>query len=134
MKRIAQWLALGVLVLLLGLLVIFMNRPARAPLHDNARTLMLRCADVMGKLHKCAWVHTNDVVTILFAKQKGFLADEDMAFIEAAQCVFTPFTVNTPTNVVILELPFIYEGRRRGQIVWKADFSGQMVWNNEGKL
>ena len=94
---------------------------------------MLRTADVMGKLHKCIWAHTNDTVTILFAKQKGFLTDEDMAFIKSAQCVFTPFTVNTSTNVVILELPFIYEGQRRGQIVWKADFSGQMVWNNDGK-
>ncbi len=87
----------------------------------------------MGKLHQCVWANTNEIVTAQFAKQKGFLTDEDLAFINSAQCVFTPFTGNTPTNVVLLELPFIYEGQRRGQIIWKADFSGQMVWNNDGK-
>jgi hypothetical protein len=133
MKKRAQRLVLGGLVLLLGLLLIFINRPVRPPLHDSARALMLRSAAVMGKLHQCVWANTNEIVTAQFAKQKGFLTDEDLAFINSAQCVFTPFTGNTPTNVVLLELPFIYEGQRRGQIIWKADFSGQMVWNNDGK-
>jgi hypothetical protein len=127
MKARTLWFIIGGLVILPIILAIIFDQPDPAPLRAKVYMLLTRSHDIVAKLRKCALENTNEFVTVEAAKQKGFLKDDDLAFIKAEWCVLSPFTANTPTNIVILELPVIYEGRRRGRIVWNADYSGQFI-------